>query len=434
MPEQLQLAGLGAGPFNLSIAALADTRLPGLAMRFFEQRANFSWHPGLMLPDTHLQTGFLKDLVTAVAPDSRHSFLNFLVSHRRFYRFLTANLDTISRAEFSAYLRWVQKNLPNVELGNAVREVQLDKQGFRLRTDKGEYRAQHLCLGTGKAPWMPEFAQAFRGPRCLHAAEIASQKREFAGRRIAIVGGGQSGADIFLNALRGHWGQPQELLWISRRRNFEPLDETAFTNEYFTPEYTQGFHGLSGEVRSREVVAQKLSSDGITPAALQTLYRELYHRFDVLDETRWARLLPHRRALDMRRQGLGYTLAAENGLTGEREDFYADVVIFATGFSNRLPRCMASLQDRLHYNEHGELALGPQFQVEWDGPEGHRLYAVNAGRYSHGIAEPQLSLAAWRSATILNHVSGQQIFELEDSEGPIAWQAMEEQRWLHQAS
>lgn len=425
----LDLAGLGVGPFNLSIAALADSHVPGLATRFFERRHKLVWHPGLMLPDTHLQTGFLKDLVTAVAPDSPHSFLNYLVRHRRFYRFMTAGLPTISRAEFSDYLRWVAGRLDNVELGEAVREVSLDSQGFVLRTDHGTHRARHLCLGAGKTPWWPDFAVKQQGAQCLHGANIAYEPRDFNGRRIVIVGGGQSGADIFLNALRGHWGQPRELLWVSRRRNFQPLDETAFTNEYFTPDYTQGFHDLPQNVREREVAAQKLASDGITPAALQTLYQELYHRFDVLGEPRWARLLPHRAAIDLQRQGPGFALITEHGLCGDHEAFMADVVIFATGFQSCLPDCLTPIAERLHQDQHGELMLGANFDVAWDGPTHHRLYAVNAGRHSHGIAEPQLSLMAWRSARILNHVAGRQVFDLAEDDGPIAWQSLNAQRW-----
>lgn len=431
MSEQpiLDLAGLGAGPFNLSIAALADSRLRGVSTRFFERRQDPVWHPGLMLPDTHLQTGFLKDLVTAVAPDSRHSFINYLVSHRRFYRFLNAELGTVSRAEFSDYLRWVAGRLPNVKLGWTVREVDLDEHGFRLRTDNGEYRARHLCLGTGKAPWLPSFAEAQHGPQCLHAAEIANTHRDFSGKRVVIVGGGQSGADIFLNALRGHWGLPRELHWISRRRNFEPLDETAFTNEYFTPGYTGSFHGLPRSVREHEVAAQKLASDGITPTALRAIYRELYHRFDVLGESRWARLLPHRSAVDLKRQGPGLELTTEHGLTGDREAFAADVIIFATGFHASLPACVSPLAERLQQDAQGELVLGPHFEAYWDGPAAHRIYAVNAGRHSHGIAEPQLSLMAWRSAKILNHITGREVFDLGESTGPIAWQPLSEQRW-----
>ncbi|MCE8051431.1 SidA/IucD/PvdA family monooxygenase [Halomonas daqingensis] len=426
----LDLAGLGAGPFNLSIAALADSHLPRLATRFFERRRDPAWHPGLMLPDTHLQTGFLKDLVTAVAPDSRHSFLRYLVEHHRFYRFLNAELGTVSRAEFSDYLGWAARRLDNVALGEEVREVRLDARGFRLRTDADDYRARHLCLGTGKRPWLPDFAEALRGPHCLHAAEIARSRRDFNERRVVVVGGGQSGADIFLNALRGHWGQPRELHWISRRRNFEPLDETAFTNEYFTPDYTRSFHALPREIREREVAAQKLASDGITPAALQTLYRELYHRFDVLGEPRWARLFPHREAIALERSGLGFTLTTTHGLTGGKERFNADVIVFATGFCSHLPDCLADLAPRLERDAHGELVLGPHFEASWDGPTTHRIYAVNAGRHSHGIAEPQLSLMAWRSATILNHVAGHQAFDLQEDDGPIEWHPTAEPRWV----
>ncbi|MDI4636951.1 MULTISPECIES: lysine N(6)-hydroxylase/L-ornithine N(5)-oxygenase family protein [Halomonadaceae] len=425
----IDLAGLGAGPFNLSIAALADSHLPELSTRFFERRRDPTWHPGLMLPDTHLQTGFLKDLVTAVAPDNRHSFLSYLVAHRRFYRFLNTDTGTVSRAEFSDYLGWAARRLDNVSLGEAVREVTLDRAGFRLRTDHGDYRARHLSLGTGKRPWLPDFASACLGPHCLHAADIAHHRRDFSGRRVVIVGGGQSGADVFLNALRGHWGQPRELSWVSRRRNFEPLDETAFTNEYFTPDYTRLFHGLPRDVREREVSAQKLASDGITPAALQALYRELYHRFDVLGEPRWARLHPHREAIDLKRHGLGFELTTSHGLTGQREDFAADIIIFATGFHSPLPDYLTPLADRLERDEHGELVLGPHFEVRWDGPAAHRLYAVNAGRHSHGIAEPQLSLMPWRSATILNHAAGRQAFDLREYEGPIDWQPAAAAEW-----
>ncbi len=40
----LDLAGIGIGPFNLSLAAQLDG-LPDMNARFFEQRPAFSWHP-----------------------------------------------------------------------------------------------------------------------------------------------------------------------------------------------------------------------------------------------------------------------------------------------------------------------------------------------------------------------------------------------------
>ena len=42
--------GIGIGPFNLSIAALAEG-LDGFSSLFLERKPHFSWHPGMMVPD-----------------------------------------------------------------------------------------------------------------------------------------------------------------------------------------------------------------------------------------------------------------------------------------------------------------------------------------------------------------------------------------------
>ncbi len=73
--------GIGIGPFNLSIAALAEG-LDGFSSLFLERKPHFSRHPGMMVPDCHMQTSFLKDLVSAVEPTNRHSFLNYPVQRK----------------------------------------------------------------------------------------------------------------------------------------------------------------------------------------------------------------------------------------------------------------------------------------------------------------------------------------------------------------
>ncbi len=69
---------------------------------------------------------------------------------------------------------------------------------------------------------------------------------------------------------------------VSRRNNFNALDEAAFADEYFTPEYISGFSGLEEDIRHQLLDEQKMTSDGITADSLLTIYRELYHRFEVL--------------------------------------------------------------------------------------------------------------------------------------------------------
>ncbi len=44
------LVGVGIGPFNLSLAALADAR-EEIKSLFLERKDSFSWHPELMMPN-----------------------------------------------------------------------------------------------------------------------------------------------------------------------------------------------------------------------------------------------------------------------------------------------------------------------------------------------------------------------------------------------
>ena len=65
--------------------------------------------------------------------------------------------------------------------------------------------------------------------------------------------------------------------------------------------------------------------------------------------------------------------------------------------------------------------LGRRYAANWDGPRENRVYVQNAGRASHGIADPQLALLAWRSAAILNDALGRRAFALDDDGALIEW-------------
>ncbi|MDE1462824.1 lysine N(6)-hydroxylase/L-ornithine N(5)-oxygenase family protein [Spartinivicinus poritis] len=428
----IDVAGIGVGPFNLSVAALLQ-QVKGVSARFFESREQFAWHPGLLLPDTHMQTMFLKDLVTAVVPHSIYSFLSYLVKRKKFYRFLSAELNCISRAEFSDYLNWAAQQIPSVQFATEVENISFMNNQFKVETSKGAYYAKNLCLGTGKKPFIPECARPYLGKQVIHAANIGLNSHDFSGKRVMIIGGGQSGADIFLNVLNGYWGKPSKLNWLSRRANYQPLDEAAFTNEYFTPDYVDSFYKLGRQVKEREIRDQKLTSDGVTQACLLSIYRTLYHRFDVLREPKWVYLLPHREMSAVNQTDNIYQVQAINGLTQETEYYDADVIILATGFTTPTLNCLAGIQSRLKFDEKDRYSLNEHFAVDWDGPAENRIFAVNAGLHSHGIAEPQLSLMAWRSARIINHLCQQEIFDLESSDGLISWDQSAAQPPLKQA-
>lgn len=51
----------------------------------------------------------------------------------------------------------------------------------------------------------------------------------------------------------------------------------------------------------------------------------------------------------------------------------------------------------------------------------NNIYIVNSGTDNHGIAEPQLSLAAWRAAKIINHLAQYNVYELAENDNIIDW-------------
>lgn len=411
---RFDLSGVGIGPFNLSLAALADS-LPKLRCRFAERRTQFAWHPGLMIAGAMMQTSFLKDMVTPVLPTSRWSFLNYLVAHGRFFDFMAARRASASRAEFADYMSWVAHGLASTEFGDPVETIRHDGRDFVLQAASGQrWLSRAVSVGVGLQPNIPDFAQP--GPDCLHAAHWLDQRAPLAGRRVAVIGGGQSGAEIVLDLL-GRDPAPAQIIWISRRSGYWTLQEGAFIDQFFTPEYVTAWRQQSAPARAAVLAEQKYASDGITPATADAIYDALYQRRrqgreDVL-------LRPGREVLAIRRSRNAQRIEAR--VTGNElpEHCEADLVVLATGYRQALPDCLQPLAGRLQKQPDGGLALDAHYRVLWDGPPETPLYAMNHGRNSHGIADPQISLAAWRSAVILNDLSGQKLFQIQPS-GQVA--------------
>ncbi|MFV0385442.1 lysine N(6)-hydroxylase/L-ornithine N(5)-oxygenase family protein [Paracoccus sp. (in: a-proteobacteria)] len=396
------LFGVGIGPFNLSLAALADT-VPGLRCRFMERRARFAWHPGLMIPGATMQTSFLKDLVTPVLPTSRWSFLNYLVTHGRFFDFMAGRNACASRAEFADYMGWVAHGLDSTGFGDPVETVDHDGQEFVIQGASGQrWRSRAVSVGVGMQPDIPGFAAP--GPDCLHASRWLERPLRLAGRRIAVIGGGQSGAEIVLDLLSRSDG-PAQIIWISRRPGFWTLQEGAFIDQFFTPGYVMAWRGQSPSAREAVLAGQKYASDGITPATADAIHDALYQR---RREGRGDTVLrPGREVHAIRRTARGQVIEAQVAGTDRPERCEADLVVLATGYRPAVPDCLEPLAARLHRQSDGGLALDAHFRVIWDGPRQTPLYAMNHGRHSHGIADPQISLAAWRSAVMLNDLTGQ---------------------------
>jgi lysine N6-hydroxylase len=98
----------------------------------------------------------------------------------------------------------------------------------------------------------------------------------------------------------------------------------------------------------------------------------------------------------------------------------ADVVILATGYNYHTPSFLAPVMDRVIL-EREAFVVNEDYSLAWRIPTKGRIYALNAALLQRGLADPNLSLLAWRSAVALNSLAGRTIYPLADRDHLIDW-------------
>ncbi|GAA4923843.1 lysine N(6)-hydroxylase/L-ornithine N(5)-oxygenase family protein [Streptomyces coeruleoprunus] len=431
-PEQpLDLIGIGIGPSNLSLAALAHGVPGGLATAFYEQRPAFEWHPGLLIEGTTLQAPFLADLVTLADPTSPWSFLNYLRGRDRLFPFYFAQRLHTHRAEYDAYCRWVADHLPGLHFGHQVDSVrwnaeldlfevdytQLDADGEAEAL--GRVHTRHIALGVGTEPYVPEplkpLVEAPAVP-VLHSADyLAHRERLLAADHVTVIGSGQSGAEVFLDLLRTRPPGREKIHWLTRSEAFAPAEHSKLGLEHFTPDYSRYFQALPEHVRNDLVPQQWQLHRAIDAGTIAAIHDELYRR---TLHGGWpdAVLTP---GVRVRTAGRLATTKVELHLEhlqqGTRSRLTTDAVVLATGYRERpLHRVLAALdpymrrdsKERPRIDDHHRLVLDPSVTGS--------VYVQNAETHTHGVGAPGHGLTAWRSATVLNHLTGKQPYPLPD--------------------
>ncbi|HEY0454513.1 lysine N(6)-hydroxylase/L-ornithine N(5)-oxygenase family protein [Actinophytocola sp.] len=413
MTGPLDIAGVGIGPFNLSLAALAEP-VEGLRTAFFEREPEFHWHPGLMIDGAALQVPFLADLVSLVEPAHPLSFLSYLRDRGRLFPFYFAERFHIPRAEYEDYCGWAVGKLTSTRFGRHVRAVRWSGSAFELDVEPGgTVEARNVVLGVGTEPVLPDPLEHLAGERILHSADyLPARRRLVEAADVTVVGSGQSGAEVFLDLLRARPPGRGTLRWLTRTQAFAPMEYSKLGLEQFTPDYVRFFHGLDEHTRDRLVPAQWQLYKAISADTIADIYDELYER-TVGGGWPDVSLAP----------GVEVTAAAERAgrveleLRHVQQDRKAtvttDAVVCATGYRERdLGELIGPLADRVERDAAGRLVVDADYRVHLDA--GGSLFVQNAERHTHGVGAPDLGLAAWRSARILNAVCGRPVYPLPD--------------------
>jgi len=405
--QHLSCVGVGVGPANLSLASLMWSR-PELTGLFLERRPEFGWHDGQQMPGATLQVSMLKDLVSLTDPTSPFSFLAYLHDQGRIYHYLNARFEAVPRMEFRNYLAWAAARNPSVVFGEEVMSIDFDTM-FRIQTSRRELTADHVSIGVGNQPWIPPAGRPFLSdPRVFHISDFTSAATDMTGLRVAVIGGGQSGAEAFLELINRPADRlPRRVSWVSRRANFFPIDDSPFTNDYYMPDHSDYFASLPLAAREQFNLAHLLTSDGISEATLRQIYQQIYTHHYIHSRPDLIALYPHRELTGLTRNpaGAGYELALRHGQHPDlTEHLDSDIVVFATGFAPHPMPFLQPLRHRLHV-ENGEYRIDAHYAAVWDGPGDHHLFLQNAARTQRGLADPNLSLLAWRSQRILDSLT-----------------------------
>lgn len=422
------LVGIGIGPCNLSLAALAHP-LAELDAVFYEQRPRFDWHPGLLIEGATVQVPFLADLVTLADPTSRWSFLSYLRDRERLFPFYFAERFHLQRAEYDAYCRWVAEALPGLRFGHRVDAVRWNPEREVFEVDHtrlgagGEAEAlgrtytRNVVIGIGTAPYVPDPLKPLvdtPGVPVIHAADYLGHRDSvLAAGHVTVVGSGQSGAEVFLDLLRRRPEGREGLHWIGRSEAFAPMEYSKLGLEHFTPDYTRYFHALAEPVRDRLVAAQWQLHKGIDAGTLAAIHDELYRR---TLHGGWpdAVLTP---GVRVRTAGRIATTKIELHLEhlqqGSRSRLTTDAVVLATGYRERpLDRVLAGLDPYIRRDNGERPRVDEEFRLVLDPSVTGSVHVQNAELHTHGVGTPDLGLAAWRSATILNSLTGKETYPL----------------------
>lgn len=406
--EVYDLVGIGFGPSNIALAiALKEKHENDRDFRalFLERQPSFAWHKHMMLDDTRMQVAFLKDLVSLRNPMSRFSFINYLHQKRRLQDFINLKTFYPSRHEFADYLAWAASHFDETcKYGQEVMSVTPHVRGDRVdlvdiqaRDSDGtphRYQARNLVVSVGGSAYFPECFKPLRNdPRIFHSStylkDISDHPRA---RRIAVIGAGQSAAEIFMD-LQNHPGSPQVDL-IIRGSALKVSDDSPFSNEIFNPQLVDLLYD------NPDMNAQLLKEYWHTnyAAANPDLVERIFDVFyqQKVKERHRHRMLRFHEVADVHASERAVHLTFTDKINGNEVTHAYDAVILATGYvRDRHRALLTSLRpylDDFSVDRHYRLVSTADFEPG--------IFLQGACEDSHGISDTLLSILAIRAAEI----------------------------------
>lgn len=409
------LIGIGFGPSNIALAITLEEKKQGshfIQPFFIEKQPSFAWHANMMLDNAHMQVSFLKDLATMRNPSSHFTFINYLHQKNRLQDFINLKTFFPSRREFNDYLAWAAAHFDHCcAYGEEVIEVLPEQRGdeislLRVRS-RDQFQTVHerltrsLVISIGGKPRIPDCFLPLAGDRRVfhsnhYLQEIAQHTQA---KKIAVVGGGQSAAEIFMDL---HQRSPDtQVDLIMRARSIKPSDDSPFVNEIFNTDFTDYVFNSPEQERGR-ILGEFWHTNYAAPdlALIEQIFSVFYQQ-KVSGEIRHHFLRRHKvkRAI-AKPEGIQFIMQDLNS-ESERTVTY-DAVVLATGYHRdhykSLLTPLAPYFKDLTVDRQYRVCSAPQFKPA--------VFLQGACESSHGLSDTLLSVTAVRTSEIAQALLG----------------------------
>lgn len=407
------IVGIGVGPFNLGLACLAQP-IKELKTVFLDKKPDFDWHQGIMPEWSTLQIPFIADLVSFADPSSRFSFLRYLKDTQKIYQFYIRESYYTLRSEYNDYCSWVVRQLDNLHFATQVDSLEYDQLrgcyvvgGTRNGGERFSVRARHIVLGTGTTPVIPEFCRDYRDDVHLSADYLTYKESYRDKKSITIIGGGQSGAEIYYDLLNDIDRHQYRLNWLTQSPHFFSMDMGKLTLEYTSPDYTRHFHSMTQDKRDQLISVQHVMYKGIERGLVNNIYDLLYIKSR--NPGFATQILPGSRLDSVSKSAAGLELGVMHLDTEQPFNLTTDVMILALGYEYRLPAFIKGIRARLNWDDNGRMSPDRHYSVS----DEQDVFVQNVGLYAHGISVPDLGMGCYRNSIIINRILGREAYAVE---------------------
>ncbi|KAA1150937.1 MULTISPECIES: lysine N(6)-hydroxylase/L-ornithine N(5)-oxygenase family protein [Pseudoalteromonas] len=414
------IIGVGFGPSNIALAiALEEIKSNSTTLNalFIDKQPEYQWHGDTITNQSGLQVSFLKDLVTLRNPTSPYSFLNYLHSHNRLVDFINLSTFYPSRLEFNDYLRWVAGHFSSqCQYGEEVTSIEpvMDNQKVKLLkvttadtggTSKIRF-TKSLVMGTGGTPLIPEVFQPLKQtPLVFHHTHYLSKMAKLIpvktkDLRIAIIGGGQSAAEAFIDIDDNYPHAKVDL--IMRGNSMKPADSSPYVNEIFNPSSTDSIFSKTQQEREELLKEYKYANySAVDSSMIEQIYNIFYQQKVAMMEQHT--YCPNSEVTEASEKNGKITLSILDRKSNQHATNNYDLVILATGYQR--PKMAPMLEPIKAYL--GNIDIDRNYQVKTDERFLPSLFLQGRSESSHGLSDTLLSILSVRSAEIAHSLQAE---------------------------